>query len=150
MEHFNPDKNIFYTIQGQLVSLFDQFQLFSIYNYIYTYIYIYIYIYIYTYIHTRTHTHTYIYTSYAMLSSGICHTSLYFLYTHEPLSECVYEESTSDKWQCSTVSHKKALHNYFIPCLNLRKTYGNFRKSLEISQNFRKLWKSFKPVFEKL
>ena len=56
------------------------------------------------------------------------------------------------KWQvaCSTVSHEKALHNYFIPCLNLRKTYGNFGKSSEISVNFRKLWKRFKPVFEEL
>ena len=54
------------------------------------------------------------------------------------------------KWQvaCSTVSHEKALHNYFIPCLNLRKTYGNFGKSSEISANFRKLRKRFKPVFE--
>ena len=48
----------------------------------------------------------------------------------------------------STVSHEKALHNNFIPCLDLRKTYGNFRKSSEISANFRKLRKSFKPVFE--
>ena len=36
---------------------------------------------------------------------------------------------------------------YFIPCLNLRKTYGNFGKSSEISANFRKLRKRFKPVF---
>ena len=48
----------------------------------------------------------------------------------------------------STVSHEKALHNYFIPCLDLRKTYGNFGKSSEISANFRKLRKRFKPVFE--
>ena len=40
--------------------------------------------------------------------------------------------------------------NYFIPCLNLRKTYGNFGKSSEISANFRKLRKRFKPVFEEL
>ena len=49
---------------------------------------------------------------------------------------------------CSTVSHEKALHNYFIPCLNLRKTYGNFGKTSEISANFQKLRKRFKPVFE--
>ena len=48
----------------------------------------------------------------------------------------------------STVSHEKALHNYFIPCLDLQKTYGNFGKSSEISANFRKLRKRFKPVFE--
>ena len=48
----------------------------------------------------------------------------------------------------STVSHEKALHNYFIPCLDLRQTYGNFGKSLEISANFRKLQKHFKPGFE--
>ena len=51
---------------------------------------------------------------------------------------------------CSTVSYEKALHNYFIPCLNLRKIYGNFGKVSEISANFRKLRKRFKPVFEKL
>ena len=50
----------------------------------------------------------------------------------------------------STVSNEKALHNYFIPWLNLRKTYGNFGKGSEISANFRKLRKRFKPVFEKL
>ena len=49
---------------------------------------------------------------------------------------------------CSTASHEKALHNYFIPCLNLRKAYGNFGKSSEISAIFRKLGKRFKPVFE--
>ena len=48
---------------------------------------------------------------------------------------------------CSTVSHKKAVHNYFIPCLNLRKTYERFGKSSEISANFRKLRKRFKPIF---
>ena len=40
---------------------------------------------------------------------------------------------------CSMVSHEKALHNYFIPCLNLQKTYGNLgraRKSQRISKNF--------------
>ena len=51
---------------------------------------------------------------------------------------------------CSTVSHEKALHNYFIPCLNLRKTYESFGKRSEISANFRKLRKRFKPVFEEL
>ena len=45
---------------------------------------------------------------------------------------------------------KKALHNYFIPCLNLRKTYGNFGKSLQISANLQKLRRHFKPVFEEL
>ena len=56
------------------------------------------------------------------------------------------------KWQaaCSTVSHEKALHNYFIPCLNLWKTYGNFGKSSEISAHFRKLRKRFKPVLRSL
>ena len=56
------------------------------------------------------------------------------------------------KWQvaCSMVSHEKALHNYFIPYLNLRKTYRNFGKSSEISANFQKLRKRFKPVFEEL
>ena len=50
----------------------------------------------------------------------------------------------------STVSHEKALHNYFVPCLNLRKTYESFGKRSEISANFRKLRKRFKPVFEEL
>ena len=54
------------------------------------------------------------------------------------------------KWHVPPVSLKKALHNYFIPCLNLRKTYGNFGKSSEISANFRKLEKRFKAVFEEL
>ena len=62
---------------------------------------------------------------------------LYFPYTHEPLGECVYKENTSDKY-------------YFILWLNLQKTYGNFRKSSEISGNFRKHRKYFKPVFEEL
>ena len=74
---------------------------------------------------------------------------LYFPYAHEPLGECVYEENTSDKWHVPWYP-MKALHNYFIPCLNLWKTYGNFGKSWEISANFRKLWKHFKPVFEEL
>ena len=44
------------------------------------------------------------------------------------------------KWQVaySIVSHEKALHNYFIPSLNLRKTYRNFGKGLEISAEFPK------------
>ena len=42
------------------------------------------------------------------------------------------------------------MHNNFFPCLNLRKTYGNFGKSSEISANFRKLRKRFKSVFEEL
>ena len=46
--------------------------------------------------------------------------------------------------------HTSLYYNYFIPCLNLRKTYGNFGKSSEISANFRKLRKRFKPVFEEL
>ena len=75
---------------------------------------------------------------------------LYFLYTHEPLGECVYKENTSDTWHVSTVSHEKALHNYFIPCLNLWKTYGNFGKSSETSVNFQKLRKCFKFIFEEL
>ena len=82
-----------------------------------------------------------------MLSRGIpwreyATRHLYFPYTHELLGvECVYEENTSDKWHTSsTVSHEKALHNYCIPCLNLRKIYGNFRK----------LRKRSKPVIEEL
>ena len=76
---------------------------------------------------------------------------LYFPCTHEPLGSCVYKENTSDKWHVPrTVSNEKALHNYFIPCLNLRKTYGNFGKSSEISAIFQKLRKRFKPVFERL
>ena len=81
---------------------------------------------------------------------GICHASLVFsVYTRAFRRVCIQRKY---KWQvaCSTVSHEKALHNYFIPCLNLRKTYGNFGKSSEISANFRKLRKRFKPVFGKL
>ena len=48
----------------------------------------------------------------------------------------------------SGISHEKALHNYFIPCLNLRKTYEDFGKISEISANSRKLRKRFKRVFE--
>ena len=81
---------------------------------------------------------------------GICHASLVFsVYTRAFRRVCIRRKY---KWQvaCSTVSHEKALHNYFIPCLNLRKTYGNFGKSSEISANFRKLQKRLKPVFEEL
>ena len=43
-----------------------------------------------------------VHTSYAMLSSGMLwnmpRKHLYFLYTHEPLGESVYEKNTSDKW----------------------------------------------------
>ena len=87
---------------------------------------------------------------------------LYFPYTHEPLlvGECVYQENTSDMWHSSTVSHEKALHNYFIPCLNLRKTYGNFGKGSEISfgyasnpflrslNNLENFWKTSEAVQE--
>ena len=53
------------------------------------------------------------------------------------------------KWQvaCSTVSHEKALHNCLVPCLNLRKIYGRFRNSSQLSGNFRKVRKRFKPIF---
>ena len=81
---------------------------------------------------------------------GICHASLVFsVYTRAFRRASIRRKY---KWQvaCSTVSHEKALHNYFIPCLNLRKTYGNFGKSSEISANFRKLQKRLKPVFEEL
>ena len=80
----------------------------------------------------------------------ICHLSLVFsVYTRAFRRVCIWRKY---KWQvaCSTVSHKKALHNYFIPCLNLQKTNKNFWKSSEISRNFRKLRKRFKPVFEEL
>ena len=80
--------------------------------------------------------------------SGICHASLVFsVYTRAFRRVCVRRKY---KLQVafSTVSHEEALHNYFIPCLDLRKTYGNFGKSSEISANFRKLRKCFKPVFE--
>ena len=65
---------------------------------------------------------------------------------------CVTCIRSKYKWQVaySIVSHEKALHNYFIPWLNLPKIYGNFGKGSEISANFQKLWKRFKPVFEKL
>ena len=79
---------------------------------------------------------------------GICHASLVFsVYTRAFRWVCIRRKY---KWQVasSTVSHEKALCNYFIPCLSLRKTYGNFGKSSEISVNFWKLQKSFKPIFE--
>ena len=81
---------------------------------------------------------------------GICHVSLVFsVYTQAFRWVCIRRKY---KWHvaCSTVSHEKALHNYFIPCLNLRRTYGNFRKSSEISSNFRKLRKCFTTVLEEL
>ena len=85
-----------------------------------------------------------IYTSYAMLSSGIP--------WNMPRVTCIFrifrafrrvciQRKYKSQVACSTVSHEKALHNYFIPCLNLRKTYGNFGKSSENSANFRKLRK---------
>ena len=117
------------------------------------------------------------YTSYAMLSSGISWNKnyatnhLYFPYTHKPLGRvCIRRKY---KWQLayySTVSHSKALHNCFIPCLNLGKFTGiseKFRnastpllqyfyqkKFMKILENlwqsletFGKLRKQFKSVF---
>ena len=81
-------------------------------------------------------------------SRGICHASLVFsVYTRALRRGCIWRKY---KWQVafSTVSHKKAFHNYIIPCLNLWKTYGNFGKGSEISANFGKLRKCFKPVSE--
>ena len=81
---------------------------------------------------------------------GICHASLVFsVHTRALRRVCIRRKY---KWQvaCSTVSHEKALHNYFIPCLNLRKTNESFGKSSKISAIFRKLRKRFKPVFEAL
>ena len=66
---------------------------------------------------------------------GICHASLvFFVYTRAFRRVCIRRKY---KWQvaCSTVSHEKALHNYFIPCLNLRKVYGLFWEE-RISENF--------------
>ena len=88
-----------------------------------------------------------IYTSYAMLLSRIP--------WNMPCVTCILRRvciRRKYKWQvaCSMVSHEKALHNYFIPCLNLRNTYGNFGKSLEISANFRKFRKCFKPFLRSL
>ena len=81
---------------------------------------------------------------------GICHASLVFsVYTRSFRRVCIRRKY---KWQvaCSTVSHEKSLQNYFIPCLNLRKTYGNVGKSSEISANFRKFRERFKPVLQEL
>ena len=61
--------------------------------------------------------------------------------------------------QCFLVGYRGICHlslvfsvytRAFIPCLNLRKTYGNFGKSSKISANFRKLRKRFEPVLEEL
>ena len=83
---------------------------------------------------------------------GICHASLVFsVYTRAFRRVCTYKENTSDKWHVPRYPrHEKALHNYFIPCLNLRKTCESFGKSSEIFATFRKLRKRFKPVFEEL
>ena len=70
---------------------------------------------------------------------GICHASLVFsVYTRDFRRVCIQRKY---KWQlaCSTVSHEKALHDYFIPCLNLRKTYGNFGKSYILHQKLVKI-----------
>ena len=100
-------------------------------------------------VETKPNEKSFTHTSYAMLSSGIP--------WNMPRVTCIFRIHTSlwckrrkYKWQvaCSMISHEEALHNFFIPCLNLRKTYGNFRKSSEISGNFRKLRKCFKPVFD--
>ena len=62
---------------------------------------------------------------------GICHASLLFsVYTRTFRRVCIRRKY---KWQvaCSAVSHEKASHNYFIPCLNLRKSseiFGKLRK----------------------
>ena len=61
--------------------------------------------------------------------------------------------------QCLRVGYRGICHaslvfsvytRAFIPCPNLQKSYGNFRKSLEISLNFQKLRKHVKSVFEEL
>ena len=81
---------------------------------------------------------------------GICHASLVFsVYTRAFRRVCIRRKYKCQV-ACSTVSHEKALHNYFIPCLNLRETYGNVGKSSEISANFRKFRERFKPVLEEL
>ena len=81
---------------------------------------------------------------------GICHASLVFFVYIPVLRRMCIRRKKKRQVACSTVSHEKALHNYFSPCLNLQKSYGNFRKSSAISRNFRKLRKRFKSVFEKL
>ena len=122
-----------------------------------------LHIYTYTYegtykqtcIHTHKHTvyihiHTYILVMqcFRVGYCGIYHLSLVFsVYTRAFRRVCIRRKY---KWHVpfSMVSHEKPLHNYFIPCLDLRKTYGDFGKSSETSSNFRKLLKRFKPVFE--
>ena len=44
----------------------------------------------------------------------------------------------------------KALHNYFIPCLKFQKTYGNFRKSSEISVNSENFGNTSNPFLRSL
>ena len=44
----------------------------------------------------------------------------------------------------------KALHNYFIPCLKFQKTYGNFRKSSEISVNSKNFGNTSNPFLRSL
>ena len=90
-----------------------------------------------------------------MLSSGIpwnmprvtcifrVHTSL--------LGSCVYKENTSDNWHVPrTVSNEKALHNYFIPCLNLTEILARARKSPRFSKNFGNASNPFSRGFGKL
>ena len=98
----------------------------------YTTIYIRIPSYTFIYRHMGSYTsvrlhipppYSFIHTSYAMLLSGIP--------WNMPCVTCIFRIHTS-------------------PCLNLRKTYGNFGKSAEISANFRKLRKRFKPIFVEL
>ena len=80
-----------------------------------------------------------LHTSYAMLSSGLPWNMRRVTCIFRIRRVCIRRKY---KWQVaySTVSHEKALYNYFIPCLNLRKIYGNFRK----------LRKRFKHVIEEL
>ena len=70
------------------------------------------------------------YTRYVMLLSGALwnmpRVPCIFCITCELLGKCVFEENTSGILIYSMVSHEKALHNYFIQCLILRKIYGNF------------------------
>ena len=75
-----------------------------------------------------------------MLSSGICHASLVFLYTDEPLDDVYTKKIQGTSGTFHGIS-RESIANYFIPCLNLRKIYGNFKhfgKSSEISGNFQK------------
>ena len=39
-----------------------------------------------------------------------------FLLDTRGLSECIYQENTSDEWDIPRLYHEKGLHNYFIPC----------------------------------